>query len=77
MRYLALLAFLVGCAESSPAGPPKQPEATVVGGSDPMACKLDADLVACHCTIPEYSADAIAEMGTRCNFLRAIAGTLY
>lgn len=75
MRMLICLALLAGCAdETIDAIPPSSPEVTV-SAVDPFGCRLDGS--ACRCTIPAYSSEAIAEMSQRCNFLRAIADSLY
>ena len=75
MRYFLLALFLVGCGEGMTAGEAPPPKVIVLAG-DPMECRLDAE-GACHCTIPEYSLQAIADMGNRCNFLRGVADGLY
>jgi hypothetical protein len=76
MRYIILALFLVGCGDVMPPAEMPPPLVTV-SASDPFACKLDADQVACHCTIPAFSSEALAESGTRCDFLRGVAANLY
>lgn len=76
MKKLLLAVLLVGCGEGvTPTEMP--PPEVVISASNPFECSLDADQVACHCTIPEYSAQAIADMTTRCNFLRGVSDGLY
>lgn len=69
---LALALFVVGCGDVEPTMPVARATPVIDAVGDPMACTLDADKVACHCVIPEYSLDAIAAMGNRCNFLRSL-----
>ena len=79
MRYIcALILTIAACGdieEIPPATP--EPPGVAVSADDPFDCHLDANRVACHCTIPAYSAQAIADMSSRCNFLRGVAADLY
>jgi hypothetical protein len=76
MRYILLALVLGGCGDAAGDVQPVPPAKVTISAGDPMACRLDAD-GACHCTILEYSLQAIADMGDRCNFLRGVAGDLY
>ena len=79
MRSIYTLALILAACGDVGAIPPAEPESpeVVVSDDDPFDCYLDADRVACHCTIPAYSADAIAASSGRCNYLRSIAADLY
>lgn len=74
MRYIVLIAAL-GCGGNLADGEVTEPPIVISVEPDKFSCRLSGE--ACECTIPAYSSEAIAEMSTRCHFLRDVGDDLY